>query len=393
MAKALEYNATIVKRVDLTEALAIFWIEPDTPPQKRPWFSAGQYCVIGLNTLPDLGPVRRAMSIASPPEDDGPIEFYIRRVARPESKHPLTHLLWTLHEGDRIYLRAVAAGLFTITDTVGIDDQRLRVMVAAGTGVAPFVSMVRSEVRRDSHADLSRWAVLHGASYAPELGYRREFLELTTTNGLKYWGTVSRPGEAGGWLGDVGRVESFFEPGRLSDLEQRLGLPPEGLTPNNAVIYICGLTGTISATFLRLIDRGFIPDVNAIRDALGSPLAFEAFDLTVAGAGAFPPKGSPRVVWAGLTENRGRLLAIEREVSERLARCGILSEDRPYNPHLTLARVREAAGLRSAPLVDGLSEVVLGVTPVDAITLFESCLSPKGPTYVALQRTALRRSE
>jgi ferredoxin-NADP reductase len=286
MAKALEYNATIVKRVDLTEALAIFWIEPDRPPQKRPWFNAGQYCVIGLNALanPDFGPVRRAMSIASPPEDDGPIEFYIRRVAKPESKHPLTHLLWALHEGDRIYLRAVAAGVFTITDTVGIDDQRFRVMVAAGTGVAPFVSMIRSEVRRDSHADLSRYAVLHGASHAPELGYRREFLALATTNGLKYWGTVSRPGEASDWLGDVGRVESFFEPGRLSEFEQRLGLPPEGLTPDNAVIYICGLTGTISATFLRLIDRGFIPDVNAIRDALGVPpearhsLFFEHYD-------------------------------------------------------------------------------------------------------------------
>ena len=72
-----------------------------------------------------------------------------------------------------------------------------------------------------------------------------------------------------GWVMWV-ESNSFFEPGRLSDLEQRLGLPPEGLTPNNAVVYICGMTGTISATFLRLIDRGFIPDVNAIRDALAS---------------------------------------------------------------------------------------------------------------------------
>jgi 2'-5' RNA ligase len=95
------------------------------------------------------------------------------------------------------------------------------------------------------------------------------------------------------------------------------------------------------------------------------------------------------VVWAGLTVGRDRLLAAERTVSERLLLAGVAPEDRRYNPHLTLARVREAGGLRMASLLDGVSEMVLGVTPVDAITLFESRLSPKGPTYIALQRVEL----
>src|SRR5678815_4123603 len=80
------------------------------------------------------------MSIASAPEDDGAVEFYIRWVAKPESENPLTHLLWTLKDGDRLYMRAVAAGVFTVKDTVGVDDNRLRVMVAAGTGSAPVGS-------------------------------------------------------------------------------------------------------------------------------------------------------------------------------------------------------------------------------------------------------------
>ena len=63
---------------------------------------------------------------------------------------------------------------------------------------------------------------------------------------------------------------------------------------------------------------------------------------------------------------------------------------RPYSPHLTLARVREAAGLRSASLLDGLEDRSLGTTRIDAITLFQSRLSPKGPTYVPLLRTSLR---
>ena len=108
------------------------------------------------------------MSIVSAPEADGPLEFYIRYVATPSSQNPLTHLLWKLNAGDRIYLRASAAGQFTIADTVGTQDSRLRVMVAAGTGVAPFVSMVRSEVCRSPTVDLSKWVVLHGASYSGE---------------------------------------------------------------------------------------------------------------------------------------------------------------------------------------------------------------------------------
>ena len=159
------------------------------------------------------------------------------------------------------------------------------------------------------------------------------------------------------------------------------------LAPRSRITWITADRLHLTVRFIGHVDT---QKADAIRDALGSPLVFDAFDLTLAGAGAFPPKGPPRVVWAGLAEGRDRLVAIERDVSERLARSGIVSEDRPYNPHLTLARVREAGGLRTAPLVDGLSDVVLGVTPVDAITLFESRLSPKGPSYVALQRTTFR---
>jgi ferredoxin-NADP reductase len=273
MAKPLEYNATLVERIDLTDALTIFRIQPDRAPEERPWFVPGQYCVLGMNNAakPALGSVRRSMSIASAPEDDGPIEFYIRWVAKPESENPLTHLLWTLRAGDRLYMRAVAAGVFTVKDTIGADDPRLRVMVAAGTGSAPFVSMVRSEVRRDPAADLSRWVLLHGASYPADLGYRDELRGLVERHQLRYWGTVSRPQAAPEWRGDTGRVEAFFEGDRLADLERRLELPPGGFNPKRVVIYICGLTGTITGTVVPLIDRGFIPDFKRIREALGVP--------------------------------------------------------------------------------------------------------------------------
>jgi ferredoxin--NADP+ reductase len=273
MAKALEYNATVTERIDLTDALTVFRITPDKFPEQRPWFVPGQYCVLGMNNeaAPALGSVRRSMSIASAPEDDGPVEFYIRWVAKPESENPLTHLLWRLKNGDRCYMRPVAAGVFTVKDTVGLDDARLRVMVAAGTGSAPFLSMLRSELRRDPNADLSRWVLLHGASYPADLGYRDELARMIEVNKLKYWGTVSRPKEAPDWKGDVGRVEAFFEGARLDDLEKRCGLASGGFNPKNCVIFICGLTGTITGTIVPLFDRGFVPDFKRIREALGVP--------------------------------------------------------------------------------------------------------------------------
>jgi len=128
----------------------------------------------------------------------------------------------------------------------------------------------------------------------------------------------------------------------------------------------------------------------AIRSALGPTIDAPVFDVTVEGVGAFPPKGAPRVFWAGLTEGRAGILDVERAVSGRLESI-VAAEERPYSPHLTLARVKDPAGLRQVDLLEGLDSRHFGSVHVDAITLFESRLSPKGPTYVPLQRTALRR--
>ncbi len=112
MAKPLEYNATLTERIDITDALTMFRIQPDKLPEERPWFVPGQYCVLGMNNAekPALGSVRRSMSIASAPEDEGPIESTSAGSPSPESENPLTHLLWKLKNGDRMYMRARGRG-------------------------------------------------------------------------------------------------------------------------------------------------------------------------------------------------------------------------------------------------------------------------------------------
>ena len=136
---------------------------------------------------------------------------------------------------------------------------------------------------------------------------------------------------------------------------------------------------------------GYVDERQAarIRGVLKAPIEVPAFRLRVEGLGTFPPKGTPRVIWAGLSSGSEALATVEREVTARLTPVGIPPEDRPYSPHLTLARVKDAAGLKAGPLLEGIAPWSLGSATVDACTLFESRLSPKGPTYVPLQRTAL----
>jgi ferredoxin--NADP+ reductase len=275
MGRLLDYNATLVERVDMTDKLALFRVVPDptwgpTKDGRIPDFDAGQYCSLGLNNLeqPDKGSVSRAYSIASPPEEKRWFELYVRYVDQPASENPLTHLMWKMKNGERLWLGPKVVGHFSLVKTVGEDDPRLKVTVAAGTGLAPFYSMALSARNRGRSID--DIVILHGASYDADLGYRDELEALYSHRPKLYLPSISRPQHCPDWTGATGRIEShFMEPAKLEALETRLGLGRGGLTPDRAVVYICGLTGTIQNTLLTLLKRGFVPSDRAIRKALG----------------------------------------------------------------------------------------------------------------------------
>jgi 2'-5' RNA ligase len=130
--------------------------------------------------------------------------------------------------------------------------------------------------------------------------------------------------------------------------------------------------------------------VPAIVSALQPPWAVPAFEMELAGCGAFPERGRPRVLWAGVTDGRDRLVSIAGEVRSRLTAIGVTLEARPFSPHMTLARVKDAAGLRPGSLLDGLTGIVLGRMTVDAITLFQSRLSSSGSSYHVVATSPLR---
>lgn len=140
---------------------------------------------------------------------------------------------------------------------------------------------------------------------------------------------------------------------------------------------------------LRFIGEADAGQGGRIIDALRESIALPPFDLEWGEPGAFPGKGTPRVLWLAAARGADALAAVEAAITDRLSSLGLTREARPYRPHLTLGRVREAVGLAVPALFEGLHPRVRG-THVDAITLFQSRLSPKGPSYTVLQKTPLK---
>ena len=130
----------------------------------------------------------------------------------------------------------------------------------------------------------------------------------------------------------------------------------------------------------------------AIRSQLNDPVAVAPFDLTLGELGTFPPSGPPRILWIAVHDGRQQLIAIHQELAVRVRAAGLQVEDRPFSPHLTLGRVRDAERQRARRLASGLNRVQIPPVTwhVGDVTLYYSDLSGPAPRYEAVQRVALR---
>jgi ferredoxin--NADP+ reductase len=241
-------GATIVDRADLTDTIARLRVRPDGEPSP---FVPGQYVTIGLAANADR--VERPYSIASSARrlHDG-YELYVRLVPG----GALTPLLFATRPGDRVSLRR-PKGRFTLRP----DDDRTHLFVATGCGLAPFMSMLRT---LDDDRAPRRVVLLHGVSYADELGYRAEIERWAADPrwSLTYVPTISRPREArnAGWSGRTGRAEAVLGP-LLGEL---------GIRPDLTVAYVCGNPEMTVAVDLIMRGAGF--DGAAIHKELYWPL-------------------------------------------------------------------------------------------------------------------------
>ena len=121
------------------------------------------------------------------------------------------------------------------------------------------------------------------------------------------------------------------------------------------------------------------------------------FSLGISGLGVFPNLSQVRVLWVGVGGELDRLSTLQQNVDSALAALGFPKEERPFVPHLTLARIREGT---SAPEKRGFGELVGSATfedkypvEVEAIKLMRSQLTPAGAVYTCLSVAGLGGQE
>jgi ferredoxin--NADP+ reductase len=238
------YRARITKRRDVSNDL---WVIRADPGGEYP-FVPGQYATLGVVT-PEQH-LERAYSIASAPHENF-LEFFIELVPQGE----VTPKLYPFQVGDEITLRKNAKGRFTLDTSAGRTNHLL---LATVTGVAPFVSFVRSlyhQRGKNKSASQNHLFLIDGASRSRELGYREELGQIAAeVPWLTYVPTVSRPWEDNFWNGETGRVDDLVR--KYAD--------SWGLTPENTVAYLCGHPTMLENSKSILKRRGW--QANALKE-------------------------------------------------------------------------------------------------------------------------------
>ena len=259
MAPAL--NAVVTHRIEVASGLIILRVAPDG--WELPVWEPGQFTVLGLpasaprTMLSDPEPIttdsggastdkliRRAYSIASTPAEAGYLEFYITLV----QSGALTPRLFALNPGDRVFLGKKISGMFTLDD---VPDGNNLILVGTGTGLAPYMSMLRSESARqlDPHT-----VVLLGARHSWDLGYSGELIAMQRyCPTFHYIPVISRPGEElVPWSGQTGYVQDLWDRGLV---ETAMGAKP---APDDTHVLLCGNPGMIEGMIERLGKEGFV---------------------------------------------------------------------------------------------------------------------------------------
>jgi ferredoxin-NADP reductase len=240
----------ITKWTRLSSKLAIFrLVSEDGAP--FPDFEAGQYialrrddCLLtrkitdetGTHYVPDLdaaglqkhGPVTHSYSIASAPFEaarDKCLEFYIvLEIDREGTPGRFTESVFRVDSGgsDQLSFMDRIVGDFTLRQRSADDEHVL--MVGTGTGLAPFVSMIK-QLHHESQtgsAPRGSYTLLHTNRTYEELAYHHELITIEASGSFDflYIPTVSRPT-------DRDRADSQLGTGRANNVLRHIfGLPP-----------------------------------------------------------------------------------------------------------------------------------------------------------------------
>jgi ferredoxin--NADP+ reductase len=254
---AKEPNAIVTQRIEITPELIKMRVVPQG--WELPEFTPGQFATLGLpgttvrfgTELPEerapKNPeklILRAYSIASSSVAKEFVEFYIGLV----HTGSLSPRLLGLRPGDKLWMSEKFKGMFTLSE---LPEGFNAVLIATGTGVAPYMSMIRTEIAGGLKR---RFAVFHGAYHSSDLGYHSELQTLdTVSEQFTYLPTLSHPHEEQvPWNGHTGFVQKLWTDGVL---DKAWGFHP---TSDNTHVFLCGHPLMIEEMTEILVNEGLV---------------------------------------------------------------------------------------------------------------------------------------
>jgi ferredoxin/flavodoxin---NADP+ reductase len=193
-------------------------------------FEAGQFVRIALDI--DGERVARPFSFVNPPQDPV-LEFY--GIVVPEG--PLSPRLARLAGGDTLHIASNPAGFLVLSE---VPDAETLWLMCTGTGIAPFVSILRTEAPWRRFRDV---VLVHAVRRANELVYADVLQALN----LRYVSFVSRESAPGSL---AGRIPAALRDGRL---EAAAGLK---LAAESSHVMLCGNPDMLKDTSAALVERG-----------------------------------------------------------------------------------------------------------------------------------------
>lgn len=226
-------DARLTQRHDWADGLATLRFEGEVPH-----FVAGQWVNVALTLGAQV--VRRVYSLASAP--GAPAELFLTRV----TGGALSPHLFELKLGDAVGLERVAHGFFTLQY---VPDAEHLWLVATGTGLAPFISMLRTD---EPWHRFSRIVVVHSVREHAHLAYAAELRTLVAQHEptLAYVPLVSREAPQAGVI--AGRITAALVSG---ELERAAGVE---LAPATSHLMLCGNPDMIRDLTPLLDARGLV---------------------------------------------------------------------------------------------------------------------------------------
>ncbi len=144
----------------------------------------------------------------------------------------------------------------------------------------------------------------------------------------------------------------------------------------------------LTLKFLGEMDPADLPRLaTSLREASSSARPFE---LRLCGLGGFPDLRHPRVLWCGLAGDIPQLESLQKNVERACLDVGFPREERPFQPHLTLGRVRGKSNLQQLLDYIKIPSTLEHGFGVKEFNIYQSVLKPQGAVYTVLEKIDLR---